>query len=864
MTRSQPFKLTHLFTRPVQLLGSATRKLAVSGRSQRVRPSLEALEDRFMPAVRIWDGGAVSNNWTNAKNWAGDIAPVAGDDLVFPSNAPDKTSDNNFNNGTLFNSLTLAGGYTLRGNQILLGAGGIIVTGSTSNIIKTKLDLGSGAARAFQIGTGSTLFIDDKISGSAQLHKTGAGDLSFRDNNTYTGVTDIKAGRLFIEKDESLGTFNASANTIIRGGAQLLINDQAIGTIRSDEPITIENGGSIRAINDVNLRGNILLNGTATLQHDGGLLERLLITGQISGPGGITIGTGTGHVRFQGTSANTYQGLTTVIGKLRLDNLGGSAIAGDINITSTGVIRLENGGQIGDAATVTVQGGGSLLTNEKDDTFHKLKLVGGVVSGDKLRLNDFIPPLIVNFFGSFINNTPIIKNFAPDRESELTIDEFEATSASSTLSAQVVDVSIILKSIDGHIQVNDGPASNDLLLYGPVKSLGTDAAGDSILTQLGNGKTLLQDFPTDQYFVNGGELQFAKFQRDLISPDFFGVDVTVGSGAKFTGDVLLEKLLVKSGGRVHPGPLERPTLQSAILTQIVSGALSIGGDLVMEPGSILEVQLNNAVAGVGHELLNVVGSVTVDGAIIEAKVGPNVRVGQNYRVINNSGIDAINGLVAVPGPFLIAAPTGQKLSVNHAGGELNNDLVLTLQNTPPMAPDLELNRTTLNEGGFVTATGHLVDPDGRDQLRLLVNWGDGSEVETYEPGRSTFRLFHQYTDDGLYVPQFRWLDQHDTGNSRSFEVTVNNFAPRVELGDLHISKHHHSLFAHGIVTDAGNDFFSVTVDYGDGSPVVTSKLYHHKLFFLNHRYQQAGNYVLTVTATDKDGGVTTSERNVSV
>ena len=36
-------------------------------------------------AVKTWDGGGADANWQTAANWVGDIAPVAGDDLVFPA-----------------------------------------------------------------------------------------------------------------------------------------------------------------------------------------------------------------------------------------------------------------------------------------------------------------------------------------------------------------------------------------------------------------------------------------------------------------------------------------------------------------------------------------------------------------------------------------------------------------------------------------------------------------------------------------------------------------------------------------------------------------------------------------------------------
>jgi hypothetical protein len=135
----------------------------------------------------------------------------------------------------------------------------------------------------------------------------------------------------------------------------------------------------------------------------------------------------------------------------------------------------------------------------------------------------------------------------PDRASEIVVDELQATSTSTTLAAKIVDVSIVLTSIDGLVTVNNGPATNDLLVFGTLFSLGTDQPGDTIVTWAGNGKTLLQDFPANRYVINGGELQIAKFKRELITPTFGEVDVTVGPGAKFTGDVRIKNLHVLSG-----------------------------------------------------------------------------------------------------------------------------------------------------------------------------------------------------------------------------------------------------------------------------------------------------------------------------
>ena len=74
-----------------------------------------------------WTGGSGNNRWTSGNNWSGGVAPTGagGENLVFPSGAA-RLSNNNTLNGASFNSITISGsGYTLSGNALTLGAGGL-------------------------------------------------------------------------------------------------------------------------------------------------------------------------------------------------------------------------------------------------------------------------------------------------------------------------------------------------------------------------------------------------------------------------------------------------------------------------------------------------------------------------------------------------------------------------------------------------------------------------------------------------------------------------------------------------------------------------------------------------------------------
>src|SRR4051794_8785961 len=62
----------------------------------------EALESRLAPAVSTWTG-AVSGAWSVPGNW--DVAPVSGNDLVFPAGAANKTNTNDVASLVIYGSL---------------------------------------------------------------------------------------------------------------------------------------------------------------------------------------------------------------------------------------------------------------------------------------------------------------------------------------------------------------------------------------------------------------------------------------------------------------------------------------------------------------------------------------------------------------------------------------------------------------------------------------------------------------------------------------------------------------------------------------------------------------------------------------
>jgi PKD domain-containing protein len=194
--------------------------------------------------------------------------------------------------------------------------------------------------------------------------------------------------------------------------------------------------------------------------------------------------------------------------------------------------------------------------------------------------------------------------------------------------------------------------------------------------------------------------------------------------------------------------------------------------------------------------------------------------------------------------------------------EFFNQVVVA--NTPPMILN-DVLTPDIFEGGNATLSGNLVDPDPGDKLGLTINWGDGSPVKTYYPGLDPFAFQHRYDDDGIYNVSFTWFDNHGGSRNRTRQVTVHNVTP--QLLDLSVQSDepnlHQQIVLSGRIVDPGDDTFTMTVAWGDGSSETIARE-HDGEFRLQHRYQHAGQFTIQLTLTDDDGGMTSRMLTIDV
>ena len=113
-------------------------------------------------------------------------------------------------------------------------------------------------------------------------------------------------------------------------------------------------------------------------------------------------------------------------------------------------------------------------------------------------------------------------------------------------------------------------------------------------------------------------------------------------------------------------------------------------------------------------------------------------------------------------------------------------------------------------------------------------------------------LSHTYAQDGEYTVTVTVNDGELEGSS-SAPLVVNNVAPTVDAGSEATILEGSVFDRTGSFTDPGEDVWTATVDYGDGSGVqdplaLTGKT--GKDFTLSHVYADDGVYEIIVTVSD--------------
>jgi autotransporter-associated beta strand protein len=231
-----------------------------------------------LPAMAVtWDGGGPTTNWTEALNWSADIAPVAGDPLVFDGSVG-LTNANDFAAGTSFAGITWAstagGNFVHTGNSINLA--GNLDYAKTSGTATASTPFALQQNVSASVASGGTLNLNGAVSGGFSFTKSGGGLLAAGVAFTHTGGLSVGGGTFRT-------TMSGNTSGTLGSGAVSISNNSVL-ELRSTTSTTFNNalvvgtgGGQIHVRSNHGLNpSSITGTGTLTLKPTGS--DNLVLT----------------------------------------------------------------------------------------------------------------------------------------------------------------------------------------------------------------------------------------------------------------------------------------------------------------------------------------------------------------------------------------------------------------------------------------------------------------------------------------------------------------------------------------------------------------------------------------------------------
>ncbi|KAA0345994.1 fibronectin-binding autotransporter adhesin ShdA [Salmonella enterica] len=606
--------------------------------------------------------------------------------------------------GELENTLSGSGSLvkTGTGKLTLCGdnsySGGTTITGGTLTADHAD-SLGTGAianSGVFKVGEGE---LKNTLSGSGSLVKTGTGELTLSGDNSYSGGTTIIGGTLTADHADSLGTGAVANSGVLQvgegelenklsGSGSLVKTGTGELTLSGDNTYsggTTITGGTLMADHADSLGTGAIAN-SGVLQVGEGELENML-----SGSGSL-VKTGTGELTLSGD--NSYSGATTITdGTLIAANVNA---LGSGNIDNSGTLMLDAEGEF-NLANVATQSGATTelargttlnvdsLTQQADSTLNiDLSKANGesAITADSVTLGG---TLNVTGIGSVTDSwTPEAYTYTLiGSDSAITTDFDNLTVAG--MNREDVD----FLTIDGKVDEADNTH------YDLTASLSWYANRDNATTDA-HGTFTLSD--------PDGSFNVAATLTD--------VDDTLDPGSRWDGKSLTKEgagTLILSGDNDYSGgtTINEGTLVAASTTALGTGLVDNNATLVLDA--------DGEVSAVG-------GITTHSGATTQLALGTSLDLGDSALIQEDGSTLNVE----------LNSDSVQPL-ITGSSATLGGDLVVSDASLQARASDAEFQSFKLMDmdsdisGDFTSLTMNLTDQPDYLTVTGTINPEDASE-----------------------------------------------------------------------------------------------------------------------------------------
>ncbi|WP_204561551.1 autotransporter-associated beta strand repeat-containing protein, partial [Azospirillum palustre] len=490
-----------------------------------------------------------------------------------------------FASGLANDTITLGSGLSVTENLTFDAdaAGSLTIAGST-------ITVSTGTVLTLSNGSGDTLTVSSKISGSGAVTKTGAGTATLSGGNDYSGATTIGAGTLTV----SGGIGDSSAVTVASGATLELTGSETIGSLTGSGAVT--------------LGGNTLTTG--------GDNTSTSFDGVVSGTGGLSKA-GSGTLTLTGT--NSYTGTTTVgAGTLELNSSAGTALADGsaVTVTSGATLKLsaatETIGTLTGVSGATLALGGNALTVKQSTNGTFSGAITGTSSGS-LILNADADSRSLTLDGT-ANSTGFAGGITVTKGWLVATSDSNLGAGTLTLNGGTLRLSGAVGTIDNAIAVGSSGGSISVAPSGSVTLSGA-ISGSGTLTKTASGNLALSGDNSSfsgAFAINAGTVTVSN--ANALGSTAGGTTVADGAALSLSGGITIAENLTLSGTGVSSGG----ALVSASGTNTVSGTVTLNTDTTVTTTSDLTlsgvISGSNGLTKAGSGTLTLSGSNTYTGA----------------------------------------------------------------------------------------------------------------------------------------------------------------------------------------------------------------------------------------------------------